>query len=274
MGTFLKFGRRGNIGLVILFTLVGGCKGGQQVSSPPPVAPTSQTQPTNPPALVAQKPTAPAVVVAPSTPTPVPPTRIPPTPVPPTPVPPTATPVVIPPIELKGKGQQVTSKFPLQVGLSVFNMHYEGRGNFAAILFDQNGTRLELLANTINDFDGASAVRIEKNLEYVLEVHAETDWTIKIEQPRVSSADPTPRSFKGTGQRASPFFTLGPGLKTASMKHDGKSNFAVILRGNDGGRKDLLVNTIGIFDGSKAINTTGIHLLSISADGNWSIEIK
>lgn len=56
-----------------------------------------------------------------------------------------------------------------------------------------------------------------------------------------------------------------------NISHNGSRNFCVwIYDQND--RKDLLVNTIGNYNGAVLVNGTGSYTLEIKADGNWSIE--
>jgi len=180
------------------------------------------------------------------------------------------------PITLSGTGQQASKKFSLESGLSIFKMTHTGTSNFAVILMDSDGQRVELLVNDIGKFDGSKAVGIAKKGEYILDVSADGKWTVTIEQPRPRTADATPQKFTGTGQQVSPFVTLNKGLNTFKLKHTGKSNFAIILMDNDGNREELLVNEIGNFDGSKAvgISRAGIYLLDISADGAWTASVE
>ncbi len=180
------------------------------------------------------------------------------------------------PITLSGTGQQASKKFSLESGLSIFKMTHTGTSNFAVILMDSDGQRVELLVNDIGKFDGSKAVGIAKKGEYILDVSADGKWTVTIEQPRPRTADATPQTFTGTGQQVSPFITLNKGLNTFKLKHTGKSNFAIILMDNDGNREELLVNEIGNFDGSKAvgISRAGIYLLDISADGAWTASVE
>ena len=85
---------------------------------------------------------------------------------------------------------------------------------------------------------------------------------------------PVALALSGRGQQATAKFTLPAGLVVFEMKHDGKSNFIVHLL-NDQGQQvtGSLVNAIGTFDGSKAVQIPkmGTYLLDIAADGNWSI---
>lgn len=180
------------------------------------------------------------------------------------------------PIELSGTSQQATQKFTLEIGLSIFKMTHAGTSNFAITLMDSDGQRIELLVNEIGKFDGAKAVGIAKNGEYILDVSANGKWTVKIEQPRPTTAESKPKTFTGTGQQVSPFVKLDKGLTTFKLKHTGKSNFAVLLMDKNGNREELLVNEIGDFDGSKAVGVSrsGIYLLDISADGAWTISVE
>ena len=180
------------------------------------------------------------------------------------------------PIKLSGIGQQASQKFNLEDGLSVFKMTHTGASNFAVILMDSDGQKIELLVNEIGKFDGAKAVGIAKRGEYILDVSADGKWAVTIEQPRPVTADPAPKTFTGTGQQISPFIKLDKGLITFKLKHTGKSNFAIILMDKNGNREELLVNEIGDFDGSKAvgISRSGVYLLDVSADGAWTASME
>jgi len=179
-------------------------------------------------------------------------------------------------IKLSGTGQQASQKFNLENGLSVFRMTHAGTSNFAITLLDSAGENVELLVNEIGKFSGSKAAGIEKKGEYVLDVSANGSWTVEIEQPRSNSAQSEAQTFTGTGQQVTPIFNLEKGLKTFKMKHLGKSNFSVVLMDKKGDNIELLVNEIGEFDGSKAvgINRSGLYLLDISADGEWTILVE
>jgi hypothetical protein len=180
------------------------------------------------------------------------------------------------PIVLSGTGQEATSKFTLEKGLSKFRMAHDGDSNFAILLLDDEGNNVDLLVNEIGEFDGSKAVGIAKAGIYLLDISADGGWKITIEQPRPSTAPSVPKTLKGKGQQVSELFYLDKGLARFEMIHDGDSNFAILLLDDEGNNVDLLVNEIGEFDGSKAVGITksGIYLLDISADGNWEISIE
>jgi len=210
--------------------------------------------------------------------TPAPPTS---TPVPPTPTPlPTDTPAPTPtpePQRFAGHGQQVSPKFVLSTGLAVFRMTHDGGSNFAIVLLDDKGNYVELLVNEIGGFDGAKAVGIEQTGTYLLDIQADGNWIISVEQPSAPATAPIPpRTFTGRAQQVSPMFRLAKGLVTFRMTHDGSSNFAIILLDDKGSYIELLVNQIAEFDGAKAVGVkrAGVYLLDITADGNWMVTIE
>lgn len=271
---------------VVLVAMLVGCADSSAIpTTAPQVAKAAAATATPAPPVATPLGVAPASTKAPASPTPVPATSTPrpptntpaptatDTPVPPTAatVPPTATPK---PLTLSGTGQKATSKFKLEEGLAIFRMTHDGRSNFALQLMDSDGELVELLVNEIGAFNGAKAVGIEASGEYIIKVTASGKWTIAIEQPHPTSAPAVPQTFTGKGQKVSPFFQAS-GLRTFSMKHDGKSNFAIVLLDADGNPVDLLVNEIGKFDGSTAVGRmNGMYLLDITADGNWTISIE
>ena len=83
-------------------------------------------------------------------------------------------------------------------------------------------------------------------------------------------------TLEGGGQQATDFFRLREGLARFRMEHNGRSNFAIWLFDSSGARRELLVNVIGPFTGSRAVNIprTGDYLLDIDADGNWRVIVE
>lgn len=97
------------------------------------------------------------------------------------------------------------------------------------------------------------------------------------DQPKIEVVKPPePIKLAGIGQKATNKFTLHKGLAVFKMTHDGARNISMELMDSKGGLVSLLVNEIGAFDGSKAvqIETDGEYLIDVSADGNWTISIQ
>ena len=97
----------------------------------------------------------------------------------------TPTPAVsslLPRFRLEGRGQQATDLFQLREGLARFRMEHAGRNNFAIWLFDSNGVRLDLMVNVIGPFTGSRAVNIPRTGDYLLDIDADGDWRVTVEQ--------------------------------------------------------------------------------------------
>jgi hypothetical protein len=179
-------------------------------------------------------------------------------------------------INLIGSGQQASQTFHLEKGLSLFSIKHQGSASFAIWLLDSSGKKVDLLVDVIGNFSGSKAEGITAAGDYQLDIDADGDWTVEITQPRPQLAQPAPLSVTGTGQHATRFFTLKPGVATFRMTHNGTSNFAVWLDDVNGKHVDLLANTVGAFNGTKAedIEQGGIYFLDIDADGDWNIDIN
>lgn len=178
-------------------------------------------------------------------------------------------------VERSGSGQQVTDRFELDGGIAVFSLTHNGGSNFIVELLDTSGNTVELLVNHIGAFDGSVAVAIPAGAEYLLDINADGNWTVAVDQSIPDSVDSAPIEFSGTGDKATEFFGIGEGLATFEMSHSGSSNFIVELKDLSGNTVDLLVNEIGAFDGSTAsrIDRSGIYILNVTADDDWSINI-
>ena len=86
------------------------------------------------------------------------------------------------PVTLGGEGQQVSSFFEMEAGLAIFRLTHDGRSNFAVWLIDSQGQRVELLVNEIGSFDGSTAIGIDQTGVHILDVTADGNWTVSIEQ--------------------------------------------------------------------------------------------
>lgn len=203
---------------------------------------------------------------------------------------PTKEPILEPEtIELSGRGDDVSPKFTLEEGVAIITTTHSGSSNFQLELLDNGGETVDWLVNEIGVFDGSMAVGIREDSWmgakpgiHLLDITADGNWTVRIEQPRPASAAALPLSLTGKGCDVFPFFVLDEGLTVFSMTHDGDSNFIVTLLSTDGEVVEYLANEIGSYSGKEAIGVKrgnimgarpGTHILSIMADGNWTVSI-
>jgi hypothetical protein len=91
--------------------------------------------------------------------------------------------------------------------------------------------------------------------------------------PPTSSPTPVlvPVALEGDGQTATdPVQPPGP-ISVASLTHKGSRNFIVYVIAGD--QKELLVNTIGEYQGQVPVSSTGPVIFNIEADGHWSLHL-
>ncbi len=78
----------------------------------------------------------------------------------------------------QGQGQQGTSYFQLETGLTTFNFRHAGKSNFVVWLLDEDGRRVQLIANEIGSCTGSKAIHIARAGTYLLDVSGDGVWTI------------------------------------------------------------------------------------------------
>lgn len=179
-------------------------------------------------------------------------------------------------IRLDGRGRQASQKFNLQPGLAVFKTTHDGSSNLIIRLLNHDGQAIDTLFNQIGKFDGERGFEIREAGEYLLDVAADGNWTVAIEQPRPTEGYTIPRTLEGHGYGVTPFIQLEKGLKVFKMRHNGSGRFSVYVMDQDGRKVEGLVNVPGKFDGSKPISleNPGIYFLNVAGDGDWSISVE
>ncbi|MFW6048381.1 MAG: InlB B-repeat-containing protein [Candidatus Natronoplasma sp.] len=185
------------------------------------------------------------------------------------------------PIIFEGSGDDSTETFDLVEGVSRYNLTHDGESNFIVELMEsETGDTVENLVNEIGSFDGSQIVGVTEDGfeaepgEHLINVEADGDWKIVIEQPKPTSAPSTPQTYSDEGYGVPEPFELDGGTATFEMSHDGESNFIVQLYDKDGNVVDYLANEIGEYEGTKTVSVSeDIHYLDIEADGNWDIEV-
>ena len=138
----------------------------QPTSEEPTAAPATQPPPTEPTA--APPPPEPTPTSPPPSPTPLPPS--------PTPAPQLAS------FEFSGRGNEVTELYPLDVGLIRCDYTYVGEHNFIVEVLDSQGSYAAVIANEIGSCEGSSAASIGSAGEFLLNITADGNWSIKLSQ--------------------------------------------------------------------------------------------
>lgn len=173
-------------------------------------------------------------------------------------------------IHLKGKKDQATEFFHLNSGIAILEATDNGDSNFVIYLYDETGDYKKLIVNEIGPYKGKSLVVLPEEGKFMLKVESDGSWKVDIKQSIPDNIKSAPIKLSGKGNDVV-FAKLQSKLTRFTSKHTGESNFAVKL--ND---SLLLVNEIGNYSGSTAekIESDGIYVFSVEADGQWSIDIE
>jgi putative cell wall-binding protein len=83
-------------------------------------------------------------------------------------------------------------------------------------------------------------------------------------------------SYSGNGDQVVGPFALEKGVTISTSSYSGESNFIVTLLDSQGGWEDLIANVIGSYNGSTltSVSAKGNYSLEIKSDGAWSISLQ
>jgi hypothetical protein len=197
-----------------------------------------------------------------------------------------------------------TSPFDLEPGLAIVEMTHQGEGDFLVDLLpvegedptttsarleffgdgsDGSGTRPALiLAEETGSVDASRAVGIRTAGEHMLDVKATGPWTVRVEQPRPSNA-PSPTTFSGNDDTATPFFQLSEGPKEITATNPAGGKLEVSLLDGDGNEvgslpEDESDQTKGklptILSSTVDIQEAGVYIFDVRADSLWTVDIS
>jgi len=190
---------------------------------------------------------------------------------------PSPTPTFTPtpaPIVLKGSGDSVVDVDKWD-GPALLKIKYRGYGNFVIWNYGANGEKIDLLVNTIGNYEGTRPLDfLDGEFTRRLQIEAAGKWEIQILPLREVRQEKIPGTIEGQGDDV--VYIAGNGtpdlLKVDASK--AKGNFAVW---GYGASRDLLVNEIAPYTGTTVIPSdvpvSGKMLLVIEAEGPWSLQI-
>lgn len=178
-----------------------------------------------------------------------------------------------------GHGTTTTGLFTLGTGLLIAHATHNGQQSFSIELLSSSGSHVAYLATEDGSVNVQTATNIRSAGTYLLNIDADGDWTITLDQPHPTSAPGLPRSFNGHGTNITSFVLMRTGLVTFRMTHNGQHFYSFELLDVDGNTVDFLSYGIGAFNGSHATGIThdGIYFVTIdnSVEGaDWSISME
>jgi len=175
--------------------------------------------------------------------------------------------VLAPPTQFyySGKGDDVVFNLVANNTYTILHFTHDGTRNFAVQVYDADDRR-DLLVNTIGRYEGY--VLLSKKSTYKLDITADGDWSVRV----IPFQHTDSMLFSGTGDMVTSAFIAD--TTDWQFTHDGNRNFAVYQYSLS--NRDLLVNTIGRYDGAKvsSIRKGTASFFVIIADGEWTISPK
>jgi len=184
-----------------------------------------------------------------------------------TPLPTNTTEATPSPVVLKGTGDSVVDFIFPDVPAIAHIISTSPGGNFAVW---SKGDSEDLLVNTIGAYDGILPINLQQGEQVKrFKVNATGEWSITISHISSSRKLKVPGSINGNGDDV--FILNGevPDIATISCSQS-SGNFAVWSYGN---QSDLLVNTIGAYDGKVELSQDTV-LIKIKAEGPWKVDIS
>ncbi len=194
-----------------------------------------------------------------------------------------------------------TSPFNLEPGLAIVEMSHQGEGEFLVDLLpveeedssvaparleffgDGSGTKPALiLAKETGSVDASRAVGIRTAGEHVFDVKATGPWTVRVEQPRPSDV-PSPTTFSGDDDTATPLFQLSEGPKEITATNPAGGKLKVSLLDGEGNEVGSLPeNESNQTEGEPPANLSstvdipeaGVYVFDVRADSLWTVEIS
>ncbi|WP_312912426.1 polysaccharide deacetylase family protein [Natronosalvus caseinilyticus] len=175
-------------------------------------------------------------------------------------------------LSFDGDGSTTSDSFDLSEGILVGDVSADGE--FVARLQSSDDNLADdLLVQTAGGADGESMMVVGGG-SYELDVEADGEWEISLDQPEVHADDLTdvPNSASGSGPSfVGPLWTEND--LSLQVTHGGDGMFIVDGWGADGSWEQL-VKQSGEFDGSRSYAAANVCWIDVEADGDWSLEIE
>jgi hypothetical protein len=184
---------------------------------------------------------------------------------------PTATNTPLPqPISFQGTGDSVVDVVKWR-GPAILHARHSGYANFAIWNYGEDNQKIDLLVNTIGNYDGYLAVDfLDREMTTRFAVTADGPWQLDLLPLESAEIVDVPGTISHAGDYV---FWLRSRSKADLLKAQSSpqmSNFAVYAYSKSGGR-DLVINEIAPYSGTVPI-APDTFLVVVTAEGQWTLE--
>lgn len=186
----------------------------------------------------------------------------------------TATPAETP-ITLSGNGDAVVD-IKKWNGAAIVHITHNGAGHFSVNNYSSDNERIDLLANTIGNYDGTVPLDFLDDEDTArFEVKADGQWELHVLPFTEMRKENIPGTFEGAGDDV--IFIFGSGIPDTLTVDASQTSGHFAIWGWGQGR-DLLVNELAPYTGTVLVPaklpSDGVLVLAITAIGKWSIDVK
>ena len=191
---------------------------------------------------------------------------------------PTKTPISTPtntpvpePLIFNGQGDDIIDFKKWNAEPALLHIKNTGYANFAVFNYDKDGNKIDLLVNTIGNYEGYLPLDFLDNEQTArFEIKSDGQWVVEIYPFDIQYLHvlDIPGKYNGNGDDVI-VIRKNPDIATFDCQVSG--NFAVWAYGSNG--RDLVVNEISPYSG-KVILKKDSFLLVVTAPGAWSVEIS
>lgn len=184
---------------------------------------------------------------------------------------PTATSTPLPtPLIFNGQGDYVLDFDKWGHEPAILRLKNIGAGNFTVWNYGKDGNKINLLANTIGNYEGFLPLDFLDN-EYTtrLEIKSDGQWAVEILPlaPQYLHSLELPGIYKGNGDDV--VFIREPDIAKFNCQISG--NFAVWAYGDNG--RDLVLYQMAPYSGTVVLKKDTV-ILVVNAPGTWSVDIS
>lgn len=181
---------------------------------------------------------------------------------------PTSTPTPRPePIVLTGSGDSVVG-FEKWKGPALAHIVYTGSGNFVVWNYGPDGEKIDLLVNTIGQYEGTRPLDFMDDDTVRFEVESSGQWKIEVLPLDHIRVEEVPGIIEGIGDDVVALIGKEPDLLKVDAS-SARSNFVIWGYGKG---VDLLVNEVAPYSGTVVVSRD-TFILVIEAEGPWTIEV-
>ena len=168
------------------------------------------------------------------------------------------------PVVVEGSGDDVVAFSVPGNDPSVLELTHSGTSNFVATSYTADNERIDLLVNVIGSYSGRVPINflVGEDIAFI-EISADGGWTLTA--TALAEEPLTTQPANGEGDDVLIMSISSPIM---DVSHDGDSNFILVSWTTTD--RDLLVNEIGLYDGTVRV-ATGTVIFVVSSEGSWTL---